>query len=211
MRYLTPLLVVAAALQVRAASDYTVYELLAPGTHSFDIIYDVSIDREGAPYFFNPIRPGSVATNEHVVDLTTGKELEFGEVDAKAARESGLVRGRIAEYESLRVELDDRFARAPLAHWVERLQANDVPYAPINRIDDVVKDPQVEHLGLIVPVDEPHGAKRAVRPAVQFSGVRARSVRAAPLLNEHGAAIRAELAAGAAWPSLTGAVSADVG
>ncbi len=119
--------------------------------------------------------------------------------------------GRIAEYEALRVELDDRFSRAPLAHWVERLQANDVPYAPINRIDDVVKDPQVEHLGLIVPVDEPHGARQAVRPAVQFVGARAHSVRAAPLLNEHGAAIRAELGGGAAWPSLAGAVSADVG
>jgi len=104
--------------------------------------------------------------------------------------------GRIAEYEALRIELDDRFACQPLAHWVERLQANDVPYAPINRIDDVVKDPQVEHLGLIVPVEGPHGTKRAVRPAVQF--------------NEHGAAIRAELAGGAAWPSLTVAVPADV-
>src|SRR5579863_3950350 len=112
MRYLTPLLVVAAALQVRAASDYTVYELLAPGTHSFDIIYDVSIDREGAPYFFNPIRPGSVATNEHVVDLTTGKELEFGEVDAKAARESGLVRGRIAD--------DQKYIRVKFAHPVPK-------------------------------------------------------------------------------------------
>jgi crotonobetainyl-CoA:carnitine CoA-transferase CaiB-like acyl-CoA transferase len=119
--------------------------------------------------------------------------------------------GRIADYEALRVELDDRFSRQPLVHWVERLQANDVPYAPINRIDDVVKDPQVEHLGLIVPVEGPHSAKRAVRPAVQFGGVRAHSVRAAPLLNEHGAAIRAEMASGAAWPSLTGAVSADVG
>jgi len=118
--------------------------------------------------------------------------------------------GRIAEYEALRVELDDRFVRQPLAHWVERLQNNDVPYAPINRIDDVVKDPQVEHLGLIVPVEEPHGAKRAVRPAVQFGGVRARSVRPAPLLNEHGAAIRAELASGVAWPSPTRAVAADV-
>ena len=117
---------------------------------------------------------------------------------------------RIAEYHALRLELDARFSRQPLAHWVERLQQHDVPYAPINRIDDVVKDPQVEHLGLIVPVEEPHGAKRAVRPAVQFGGVRARSVRPAPLLNEHGAAIRAELANGVAWPSRTGAVAADV-
>jgi len=117
---------------------------------------------------------------------------------------------RIAEYQALRLELDARFSRQPLAHWVERLQQHDVPYAPINRIDDVVEDPQVEHLGLIVPVEEPHGARRAVRPAVQFGGVRARSVRPAPLLNEHGAAIRAELASGVAWPSRADAVAADV-
>jgi crotonobetainyl-CoA:carnitine CoA-transferase CaiB-like acyl-CoA transferase len=119
--------------------------------------------------------------------------------------------GRIADYEALRLELDDRFARQPLAHWVERLQHNDVPYAPINRIDDVVNDPQVKHLGLVVPVESPHGASRAVRPAVQFGGERARCVRAAPLLNEHGAAIRADLASGSAWPGITGAVAAGVG
>jgi len=108
--------------------------------------------------------------------------------------------GRIAEYEALQVELDQRFVKRPLAHWVSRLGDNDVPFAPINRIDDVVRDPQVEHLGLVVPVETPHGAAHAVRPAVQFGGVRERSVRAAPLLNEHGAAIRQALASGAAWP-----------
>ncbi len=36
---------------------------------------------------------------------------------------------RIAEYDTLRVELDARFARQPLAYWVERLRAADVPHA----------------------------------------------------------------------------------
>ena len=107
---------------------------------------------------------------------------------------------RIAEYESLRLELDARFSRKPLAHWMQRLKAQDVPHAPVNRIDDVVKDPQVEHLGLIVPVESPHTATQAVRPALQFDGTRARSVIPAPLLNEHGAAIRAALARGESWP-----------
>jgi crotonobetainyl-CoA:carnitine CoA-transferase CaiB-like acyl-CoA transferase len=108
--------------------------------------------------------------------------------------------GRIAEYEALRVELDVRFSRQSLSHWLERLQESDVPHAPINRIDEVVGDPQVEHLGIVVPIESPHGATHAVRPAAQFDGERARSVRAAPLLDEHGAAIRAELAQGIAWP-----------
>jgi crotonobetainyl-CoA:carnitine CoA-transferase CaiB-like acyl-CoA transferase len=107
---------------------------------------------------------------------------------------------RIAEYETLRVELNKRFARQPLAHWMERLQAQDVPYAPVNRLDDVVNDPQVAHLGIMVPVESPQTATRAVRPPVQFDGERARSVEAAPLLDQHGAAIRAALARGEVWP-----------
>jgi len=114
---------------------------------------------------------------------------------------------RIAEYESLRLELDARFARQPLAHWVERLRAQDVPHAPVNRIDEVVHDPQVEHLGVIVPVEAPHAATQSVRPAFQFDGVRARSVRAAPLLDEHGQAIRAALARGDSWPAAPAAAS----
>jgi crotonobetainyl-CoA:carnitine CoA-transferase CaiB-like acyl-CoA transferase len=117
---------------------------------------------------------------------------------------------RIASYDTLRAELDQRFARRPLSHWVERLSQNDVPYAPINRIDDVVRDPQVQHLGLVVPVETPHGGASAVRPAVQFGGERASSVRAAPLLNEHGAAIRSALAGGPSWPDLERPAVANV-
>jgi crotonobetainyl-CoA:carnitine CoA-transferase CaiB-like acyl-CoA transferase len=107
---------------------------------------------------------------------------------------------RIENYDLLNAELDQRFARRDLAHWIERLGRHDVPYAPINTIDEVVHDPQVEHLGLIVPVAPTHGASRSVRPPVQFGGVRATSVRAAPLLNEHGDSIRAAVARGEQWP-----------
>jgi len=107
---------------------------------------------------------------------------------------------RIAEYETLRVELNKRFARKPLAHWMQRLQDEDVPHAPVNRLDDVVSDPQVAHLGIVVPVDSPQTATRAVRPPVQFDRERAQSVEAAPLLDQHGATIRAALRRGEVWP-----------
>jgi crotonobetainyl-CoA:carnitine CoA-transferase CaiB-like acyl-CoA transferase len=110
---------------------------------------------------------------------------------------------RIANYESLNVELDQRFSRRNLEHWVLQLGRNDVPYAPINTIDEVVHDPQVEHLGLIVPVASAHGGAQAVRPPVQFGGKRSASVRAAPRLNEHGQSIREGLARGEKWPALS--------
>ncbi len=109
---------------------------------------------------------------------------------------------RIANYEALGAELDARFSRIPLSTWIERLGRNDVPFAPVQSIDDVIDDPQVAHLGLIVPVESPHGGAMAVRPPVQFAGQRSHSVRAAPLLNEHGTAIRNALAGGAEWPEL---------
>jgi crotonobetainyl-CoA:carnitine CoA-transferase CaiB-like acyl-CoA transferase len=108
---------------------------------------------------------------------------------------------RITHYEALNTELDQRFSRQALSHWVEELGRHDVPYAPINTIDEVTHDPQVEHLGLIVPVVGAHGGTRSVRPPVQFGGVRENSVRAAPLLNEHGDLIRAAIARGEGWPA----------
>jgi crotonobetainyl-CoA:carnitine CoA-transferase CaiB-like acyl-CoA transferase len=109
---------------------------------------------------------------------------------------------RIANYEALNEELAKRFAQHELLVLVKRLGENDVPFAPINTIDEVVHDPQVAHLGLMVPVDSPHGARQAVRPPVQFSGGRSNSVRAAPLLDQHGTTIRGALAAGPGWPEI---------
>ncbi len=109
---------------------------------------------------------------------------------------------RISNYEALGAELDRRFRGRPLREWSERLSANDVPFAPINGIDAVVEDPQVGHLGLIVPVDgAQQGGKQAVRPPLQFDGERAHAVSAAPLLDQHGAAIRASVTEGRQWPA----------
>ncbi|HKE93866.1 MAG TPA: CaiB/BaiF CoA-transferase family protein, partial [Povalibacter sp.] len=112
--------------------------------------------------------------------------------------------GRIDHYEALGAELDALFSTHSIQHWSERLGSNDVPFAPINRICDVVRDPQVRHLGLVVPVDGAHGGDQAVRPAVQFDRQRQESVTTAPLLNEHGAAIRQALATDAQWPAIAG-------
>ena len=91
------MLLLFAAAAAWAADDFTVYELLPPATHSFDIIYDVTQAREGAAYFYNPIRPGSTASKERVIDLATGKPLEFEVVDGKTAKAAGGVGARTAD------------------------------------------------------------------------------------------------------------------
>ena len=109
---------------------------------------------------------------------------------------------RIDNYTELGAALDAQFSKHPVAYWVEKLRASDVPFAPINDVEATTQDPQAKHLGLFVPVENKHAATHAVRPAVQFDGERATGVTSAPLLNEHGAAIRASLASGAEWPAL---------
>ena len=116
---------------------------------------------------------------------------------------------RIENYEALGEVLDRLFRARPLADWVDRLGAHDVPFAPINGIDAVVDDPQAKHLGLVVPVASvKEGAGYAVRSPLQFDGQRASLVSAAPLLDEHGSEIRAALAKDNRWPSRATPISA---
>jgi hypothetical protein len=77
-----------------AADEFTLYELLSPDTHQFAITYDVTQTREGAELFFNPIRPGSIASKERVTARANGKDLQFEVVSGKDAKSSGLVSDR---------------------------------------------------------------------------------------------------------------------
>jgi hypothetical protein len=103
--YLT-LILLGICLPALAADDYTLYELLPPDTHQFAITYDVTVVREGAKYFFNPIRPGSTATKERVIERSTGKDLKFETVTGKDAKTTGELSSRAAD--------DDLFLKVTL-------------------------------------------------------------------------------------------------
>jgi hypothetical protein len=97
MRLRSMVLLVALAVPAMAADEFTLYELLAPETHQFAITYDVTETHEGAQFFLNPIRPGSTATKERVVERASGKELEFETVSGKDAKATGLVPAKTAD------------------------------------------------------------------------------------------------------------------
>ncbi|MEY4634921.1 MAG: hypothetical protein RJA55_719 [Acidobacteriota bacterium] len=69
--------------------DYTRYELLGPDTAQFRILYEVTATRAGAPFFFNAIRRGSIATDERVTDMATGLPLKWEVVTGQQARAEG--------------------------------------------------------------------------------------------------------------------------
>ena len=133
------------ASQNRSEDEYTRYELLAPDTSSFKIVYDVTAVTPGATFFFNPIRPGSIATDESVVDLMTGAPLKFQEVTGVQARESGLANA----------SLDGRYIRVELARPVPPGGEGRI------RIVKTYKDPKSYYRdGSAVVFDRPLGIKR---------------------------------------------------
>jgi hypothetical protein len=135
----------ATATQNRSEDEYTRYELLAPDTASFKIIYDVTAVSPGAKYFFNPIRQGSVASDESVIDLMTGAQLKFQEVSGAEARESGLPNAG----------LEGRYIRVELARPVPQGGEGRI------RIIKTYKDPK-SYLrdGHAIVFDRPLGIKR---------------------------------------------------
>ena len=89
--------------------EYTRYELLAPETASFKIYYEVTATTAGAKFFYNPIRKGSVATDESVLDAMSGKPLVFAVVHGDEARRDPLLP---------RADLDTDYIRVTLARPV---------------------------------------------------------------------------------------------
>jgi hypothetical protein len=83
---------------------YTRYELLAPGSGKFRIIYEVTATTPGATYYFNPIRKGSIATDESVVDRASGLPLAF-DVVGSAVAVTGGVRSTDSSQTYIRVRL----------------------------------------------------------------------------------------------------------
>jgi len=95
--------------QYISSDSYARYELLAPETHQFRIYYEVTETRPGARFHFNPIREGSEASDESVIDPATGKPLKFEIVTGAAAA---------ADAPGERLNSNSRYLKVFLAHPV---------------------------------------------------------------------------------------------
>jgi crotonobetainyl-CoA:carnitine CoA-transferase CaiB-like acyl-CoA transferase len=93
---------------------------------------------------------------------------------------------RIEHQETLIDVLGGIFRMQPRAEWCRRLEAEDVPHAPMYTTAEVPDDPQAKHLQLFVETQHPKlGTFRTVRSPVSFDGERALGVTAPPTLGEH--------------------------
>lgn len=102
---------------------------------------------------------------------------------------------RIKHQDDLIAIMTPVFRTKPRADWCAALEAAEVPYSPAYDSDEALDDPQAVHLGIKVSADHPViGTFTTVRAPYAFDGKADHSVRPPPLLDEHGAEIRAELA-----------------
>lgn len=85
--------------------EYTRYELLSPESASFAIRYEVTATTAGAKYYFNPIRKGSVARDESVIDLMTGRPLRFDVIKGEEAGKDPLMKDEDTSVDYIKVYL----------------------------------------------------------------------------------------------------------
>ena len=80
----------------------------------------------------------------------------------------------------------DRLKTRPSADWIREFEAAGVPVGPVNKIGDMLADPQVHAREMVVEVDHPRaGRVKALGHPIKFSDTKAETGRAAPLLGQH--------------------------
>ena len=97
---------------------------------------------------------------------------------------------RITHQNELIVLLSGLFRQHDRATWCRRLEAEDVPHAPMYDTREAMEDPQAQHLQLKVSAPHPEGGEwHTIRSPVSFDGERTLEVSAPPALGADNAAI----------------------
>jgi formyl-CoA transferase len=113
--------------------------------------------------------------------LTAIGRTELANDERFAAREA-----RIKNFVELTHVLAKTFVTKPRSEWMTRLEAEDVPFAPVHNIPDVIDDPQIKHLETFRTLRHPtEGDIVSVRRPVRIDGGRDGSDLPASTLGQH--------------------------
>jgi formyl-CoA transferase len=104
---------------------------------------------------------------------------------------------RTRNYASLYQEAASALRTHPREEWCRRLAERDVPFAPVYSVPEVMDDPQVRQSETFYEIEHPeHGTIVGIHRPVIINGERGPCTRPAPVLGEHGEAIRREFRLG---------------
>jgi crotonobetainyl-CoA:carnitine CoA-transferase CaiB-like acyl-CoA transferase len=100
---------------------------------------------------------------------------------------------RGANAPALIAELEREFARHPLAAWRTRLDAAGLIWAPVNRIDEVIDDPQARAMGYVEPLEHPQiGTFESLASPLRIEGVQLGTRRSCSDVDADGEAVLRE-------------------
>ncbi len=95
---------------------------------------------------------------------------------------------RRSNYDELRKVFAEFFKKNPRAHWLERLEAHDVPHTPVYNLKEVFDDPQVQHMGLKIEIERKDKPTiRTVKFPLEYSDTKAPDATPPPELGENNA------------------------
>jgi formyl-CoA transferase len=134
-------------------------------------------DRDGLPFVLHMSSPDKFWRNMFEV---VGKP-EWSEDSRFNSRKA-----RIENYDTLVEQLTPIFRGGRREDWLRRLTEMDVPAAPINTLDEVFADPQVQTYGFPIEVEHPKmGKMKLLGNAVDMSRTPPSIDRPPPMLGEH--------------------------
>lgn len=117
---------------------------------------------------------GQFRSFAHAVGKPEWAEDERFKVGAARGAHRDLLCGLVAELMMART----------MHEWIELLEAHNVPCGPINNIDQVFDDPQVQHRGMRVPMRHASGEISLLASPLRFSDTPVRYELPPPLLGE---------------------------
>lgn len=171
------------------------------------------LDLQAARYLMDGEVPGQ-AGNDHPVNIPMGA-FETADKPINIAASSPKMWAQFAEalghpewleveaWKTARGRSDNRkdvnaaitavLMQKPAAYWIDLLERIGIPCGPINKVDEVFADPQVQHLRMAMPMQHPErGATHLVSTAINIEGHESEVRRLPPRLGEHSAEILKE-------------------
>ncbi len=93
---------------------------------------------------------------------------------------------RLDNVDELEREIEALFTTRPTAHWVERLDAAQVPGGPVYGYDQILGDPHIAARKMVVDIDHPRiGAMKMIGLPVKSTGDLTAIRKPAPWLGQH--------------------------
>jgi crotonobetainyl-CoA:carnitine CoA-transferase CaiB-like acyl-CoA transferase len=97
---------------------------------------------------------------------------------------------RLAHIDALEREIEAVLMRRPTAHWVQKLDAAQVPGGPVYRYDQIMNDPHIKARDMVVDVDHPKiGPMKTIGLPLKSTGELTAIGEAAPWLGQHSAEV----------------------